>query len=49
MDFDADVSVMGQQVDELIKHGSVPIPTQWIEVDKNEHLWRPGGPDIAPK
>ena len=25
------------------------IPTQWIDIDKNEHLRRPGGPKVASK
>eukprot|EP00959_Pyramimonas_sp_CCMP1952_P389127 8153123-Pyramimonas_sp.AAC.1 len=25
------------------------VPTQWIEIDKNERLRRPGGPSVAPQ
>ena len=25
------------------------VPTQWVDIDKNEHLRRPGGPQVAPQ
>ena len=25
------------------------VPTQWIEIDKSEHLRRPGGPQLTPQ
>ena len=31
-----------------IAEGAECIPLQWIDTDKNEHLRRPGGPEIEP-
>ena len=36
------VRVDGEVLDELINEGHKPVPMQWIEVEKNQHLMRPG-------
>ena len=32
----------------MIEEGAECIPVQWIDKDKNDHLCRPGGPDVDP-
>ena len=32
--------VAGKELQELLKEGHKPVPTQWIDTDKNEHLKR---------
>ena len=34
----------GSELQELIDEGHIPIPTQWVEVDKKEHLRKPDTP-----
>ena len=38
LDFGASVKIQGQVLHELLGEGHKPIPTQWIDTDKNEHL-----------
>ena len=38
----------GYELDQLLAQGHKPIPLQWIEIDKNEHKRREGGPHVAP-
>ena len=40
--FGASVKIEGDTLQELLQEGHHPIPTQWIDTDKNEHLKRPG-------
>jgi len=49
MKFNAAVVVQGKELDDLIAAGHKPLPMQWIETDKNEHLRRPDGPYVEPK
>eukprot|EP00973_Karenia_brevis_P070302 9772563-Karenia_brevis.AAC.1 len=42
MDFSAGILLERKLLDELLKEGHVPGPTQWIETDQNEYLKRPG-------
>ena len=42
MKFMAVQIVSGTALAKLLKEGHKPIPTQWIDNDKNEHLKRPG-------
>ena len=34
--------VAGKELQDLLKEGHKPVPTQWIDTDKNEHLKREG-------
>ena len=47
--FNAAVPVDSKQLQELYSEGYKMIPTQWIEIDKNEHFRREGGPKVAPQ
>ena len=47
--FNAGHPIDSKQLKELTDEGYRVIPTQWIEIDKNEHLRRPGGPKVTPK
>ena len=38
----------GEELQKLLDEGHVPIPTQWVEVDRNAFKKRDGGPVIAP-
>ena len=38
-----------KQLHELSSEGYNMIPTQWIEIDKDEHLDSAGGPKVAPQ
>ena len=49
VDFNAGIIITGDMLDELLREGYQEIPTQWVEVDKNEHLRKPGGPPVPPK
>ena len=42
MKFMAVQIVSGSELTKLLQEGHKPIPTQWIDTDKNEHLKRPG-------
>jgi Reverse transcriptase (RNA-dependent DNA polymerase) len=46
--FHAVYPIKGQELQELIDAGHKPIPLQWVDVDKNEHKRKPGGPFVAP-
>ena len=37
----------GMELAKLLKDGNVPIPTRWVDTDKNAHLRRDGGPLIT--
>ena len=40
--FNAGALVRGEELERLKMEGNVPLPTQWIDTDKDEHLKRPG-------
>ena len=42
MDFGAAVPLQTKVIDELLQRGHGLIPTQWLDVDKDLHLQRPG-------
>ena len=44
--FNAAVVAEGAMLQELLDSGLKPLPTQWIETDKNEHKRRVGGPYV---
>ena len=48
VDFNAGIIVMGEQLDDLLREGHQEIPTQWIEVDKNEAKRKPGEEPLPP-
>ncbi len=45
--FAAAVPVLGEEKAKLLSEGHVVIPSQWVDVDKNEHL--KGKPEYTPK
>ena len=44
----AENPVSGPEVEQLLDQGHKPIPLQWVDIDKNEHKRREGGPHVAP-
>ena len=38
-----------EKLAELLGEGYKLVPTQWIEIDKNDHLRRPGSPPVDPQ
>ena len=46
--FNAVYPVSGPELEQLLVQGHKPIPLQWVEIDKNEHKRREGGPHVAP-
>ena len=46
--FDAVYPVSGPELEQLLDQGHKPIPLQWVDIDKNEHKRREGGPHVAP-
>ena len=46
--FNAVYPVLGAELEQLLAQGHKPIPLQWIEIEKNEHKRREGGPHVAP-
>ena len=46
--FNAVYPVSGPELEQLLVQGHKPIPLQWVEIDKNEHERREGGPHVAP-
>ena len=46
--FNAVYPVSGPELEQLLVQGHKPIPLQWVEIDKNEHKRREGGPPVAP-
>ena len=40
--------VSGPELEQLLVQGHKPIPLQWVDIDKNEHKRREGGPHDAP-
>ena len=46
--FNAVYPVSGPELEQLLVQGHKPIPLQWVEIDKNEHTLREGGPHVAP-
>lgn len=36
--FGAGIPIMGAELTELLQQGRQPIPSNWVETDKNEHL-----------
>ena len=46
--FNAVYPVSGPELEQLLVQGHKPIPLQWVELDKNEHKRREGGPHVAP-
>jgi len=38
----------GKELKQLMDEGHVPIPTRWVDVDRNAHQRREGGPIITP-
>ena len=47
--FNAVYPVSGSELEQLLAQGHKPIPLQWLEIDKNEHKRREGGPLVAPR
>ena len=41
--------VDSRQREGLTNEGYCAVPTQWVEIDKNDCLRRPDGPNIAPQ
>jgi len=37
----------GEELQRLLKEGHVPIPTRWVDTDRNSHMKRDGGPMIT--
>ena len=48
-DFVAGRPCRGEELQRLLNEGHVPIPTRWVDTDKNAHLHREGGPIIDPE
>ena len=46
--FNAVYPVSGPELEQLLVQGHTPIPLQWVDIDKNEHKRREGGPHVAP-
>ena len=46
--FNAVYPVSGPEPEHLLDQGHKRIPLQWVEIDKNEHKRREGGPHVAP-
>ena len=46
--FNAVHPVSGPELEQLLVQGHKPIPLQWVDIDKNEHKRREGGPHVAP-
>ena len=46
--FNAVYPVSGPELEQLLDQGHKPIPLQWVDIDKNEHKRREGGPHVAP-
>ena len=46
--FNAVYPVSGPELEQLLVQGHKPIPLQWVDIDKNEHQRREGGPHVAP-
>ena len=46
--FNAVFPVSGPELEQLLVQGHKPIPLQWVDIDKNEHKRREGGPHVAP-
>ena len=46
--FNAVYPVSGSELEQLLVQGHKPIPLQWVDIDKNEHKRREGGPHVAP-
>ena len=46
--FNAEHPVSGPELEQLLDQGHKPIPLQWVDIDKNEHKRREGGPHVAP-
>ena len=46
--FNAEYPVSGPELEQLQVQGHKPIPLQWVDIDKNEHKRREGGPHVAP-
>ena len=46
--FNAVYPVSGPELEHLLDQGHKPIPLQWVDIDKNEHERREGGPHVAP-
>jgi hypothetical protein len=47
-EFNAGTLVRGPELRRLLDQGHKPIPLQWVDVDKNEHMRRHGGQYVAP-
>ena len=45
--YNAAIPVQGEMLQQLLNEGNKPIPSQWIDVDKNEH--QKGSEDYRPK
>ena len=46
--FNAVNLVSGPELEQLLDQGHKPIPLQWVDIDKNQHKRRLGGPHVAP-
>ena len=46
--FNAVYPVWGPELEQLLDQGHKPSPLQWVDIDKNEHKRREGGPYVAP-
>ena len=46
--FNAVYPASGPELEQLLVQGHKPIPLQWVDIDKNEHKRRKGGPHVAP-
>ena len=42
------ISSIGTRTGTIVVQGHKPIPLQWVDIDKNEHKRREGGPRVAP-
>ena len=40
--------IRGKELQKLLEEGHKPIPTRWVDVDRNAHLRRSGEPTILP-
>ena len=45
--FNAAMPIRGKELEELLQEGHVPIPMQWVDVDKQAHLT--GTPEHRPE
>ena len=46
--FVAGIPVRGKELQKMLDEGHKPVPTRWVDVDRNAHLRRSGEPTIMP-